>query len=55
MTDTEEVPDIYVVPHDDIKNKNLMYNAPSGRKGIRLATLRNSKDLYKSKWDLLNQ
>jgi len=55
IDDSEVVPEIYVVPHDEIKREDLMYHAPSGRKGVRLSTLRSNKEKYRNNWKLLKK
>ncbi len=50
----EITPEIYVVPHNDIKN--LMYSNPSQtRKGVNLSNLRAHQGQYENRWDLLTQ
>jgi hypothetical protein len=53
MTDPKIIPEIYVIPHNNLKN--LMYHNPKGnRKGINLLTLRSKAGTYRDNWEILN-
>ena len=52
MSDPLVLPEIYILPHNDLKE--LMYHNPKGnRKGINLSMLRSSAVAYRNNWDLL--
>lgn len=52
MSDPMIVPEIYIVPHNKIKD--LLYRNPKGnRKGINLSMLRANGKKYSNNWDLL--
>ena len=52
MSDPLVLPEIYILPHNDLKE--LMYHNPKGnRKGINLSMLRSSAAAYRNNWDLL--
>lgn len=52
MSDPSAVPEIYIVPHNNVKE--LMYRNPKGnRKGINLSKLRTVGKKYLNNWDLL--
>ena len=54
MSDPLELPEIYVLPHNDLKE--LMYHNPKGnRKGINLSTLRSKAEDYRNNWEILKQ
>ena len=45
------LPEVYIVP--SVHLRHIRYNAPSGRKLVRLATLRKKGSEYKDAWGLL--
>jgi len=52
MSDPLVLPEIYVVPHNDLKD--LMYHNPKGnRKGINLSMLRSTAAAYRNNWEIL--
>lgn len=52
MSNLLELPEIYVVPHNSIKE--IMYHSPGGsRKGMNLYTLRNNGEKYLNNWEQL--
>jgi hypothetical protein len=52
MSDPLVLPEIYVLPHNDLKE--LMYYNPKGnRKGINLSMLRSKSDAYRNNWEIL--
>ena len=54
MSDPLVLPEIYVLPHNDLKE--LMYHNPKGnRKGINLSTLRSKAEDYRNNWEILKQ
>lgn len=54
MNDPLVLPEIYVLPHNDLKE--LMYHNPKGnRKGINLSTLRSKAEDYRNNWEILKQ
>jgi hypothetical protein len=54
MSDPLVLPEIYVLPHNDLKE--LMYHNPKGnRKGINLSMLRNKAAAYRNNWEILKR
>ena len=52
MSDPLVLPEIYVLPHNDLKE--LMYHNPKGnRKGINLSMLRSNAEAYRNNWEIL--
>ncbi len=52
MNDPMQVPEIYVLPHNSIKD--FMYRNPKGnRKGINLSTLRKEAKEFENNWNIL--
>jgi len=52
MSDPLVLPEIYVLPHNDLKE--LMYHNPKGnRKGVNLSTLRSKAAAYRNNWEML--
>lgn len=52
ISDPIQVPEIYVLPHNNIKD--LIYRNPKGnRKGINLSTLRKEAKKFENNWNLL--
>jgi hypothetical protein len=52
MSDPLVLPEIYVLPHNDLKE--LMYHNPKGnRKGINLSMLRSREEAYRNNWEIL--
>ena len=52
MSDPLELPEIYVLPHNILKE--LMYHNPKGnRKGINLSMLRSTAETYRNNWQIL--
>ncbi|MCZ2131521.1 MAG: hypothetical protein LC109_14805 [Bacteroidia bacterium] len=52
MSDPLVMPEIYVLPHNDLKE--LMYHNPKGnRKGINLSMLRSKAEAYRNNWEIL--
>jgi hypothetical protein len=52
MSDPLVLPEIYVLPHNDLKE--LMYHNPKGnRKGINLSMLRSKAEAYRNNWEIL--
>lgn len=49
--DLREAPEVYIVPSADFPS--LLYQAPGGRKLVRLSSLRESWHLYEHAWHLL--
>ncbi len=54
MSDPLVLPEIYVLPHNDLKE--LMYHNPKGnRKGINLSMLRTKVAAYRNNWEILKR
>lgn len=52
MNDPLVLPEIYILPHNDLKE--LMYHNPKGnRKGINLSMLRSTAATYRNNWEIL--
>ncbi len=53
MGDPWASPEVYVVPSEHLPN--LKYNAPSGRRLMRVSTLRQAWHQYEQAWHLLDR
>ena len=51
ISDPGVVPEVYVVPSDKVAQ--ITYNAPGGRKVIRLSTMRRDGSAFRDAWDQL--